>query len=290
MLGPGGGLEVLAPGPLALIQDLGRPGYADLGVTRSGAADRGAFRLGARLVANGDDRAAIEALLGGLRVRAHGNLTLALTGADANAHVRGRAVSGNGPFPLSDQEILTLEIPPHGLRTYLSVRGGLDVPAVLGSRATDTLAGLGPAPLESGVLLPVGRPPARFPHVDQAPVPAAESGPLTLRITLGPRDRWLDDSAELSGAEWTVSERSNRVGIRLQGSRWRYDNEFVGVELPSEGVVRGALQLPPDGEPILFLADHPVTGGYPVVAVVAESDVDRAAQARPGRRIRFVVD
>jgi allophanate hydrolase subunit 2 len=105
----------------------------------------------------------------------------------------------------------------------------------------------------------------------------------------GPRDDWLADAEALAATEWTTSSRSDRVGIRLDGEPLQYHASRTGKELPSEGVVRGSIQVPPGGEPVVFLADHPVTGGYPVVAVVVDEDIDKAAQAVPGQQIRIVL-
>ncbi|MFL6026348.1 MAG: biotin-dependent carboxyltransferase family protein [Friedmanniella sp.] len=282
-------LEVLATGPLTLVQDLGRPGLAAVGVGRSGAADRGAFRLGARLLAQEYTAAALEVTFGGLQVRARGDVMIALTGAECAATVDGRGVDLNSPVQLRDGQTLRLGTPLLGLRSYLSVRGGIVVPEVLGSRSTDTLAGLGPPPVRGGDRLPIGPPPARFPCVDVAPTRPCTADPLVLRAIPGPRDDWLADLSELSAGCWTVSSRSDRVGIRLEGPPLRYAPARVEQELPSEGVVRGSVQVPAGGQPVLFLADHPVTGGYPVAAVVVASDVDRAAQARPGQQIRLTL-
>ena len=282
-------LEVLAAGPLTLVQDLGRVGFAAVGVGRSGAVDRSAFRLGARLLAQPYTAAALEVTFGGLQVRARGNVMLALTGAPSPADVDGRGVGFGGPFTLADGQILTLGAPPVGLRTYVSVRGGVNVPPVLGSRASDTLSGLGPEPLSAGDIVPVGPPPADFPNVDQAPTPALPSETLVLRALRGPRDDWLADPGALVATQWTASSRSDRVGMRLVGEPLQHDVSRQGQELPSEGVVRGSIQVPPAGEPVVFLADHPVTGGYPVVAVLVDEAMDQAAQAVPGQQIRIVL-
>jgi biotin-dependent carboxylase-like uncharacterized protein len=282
-------LEVLAPGPLTLVQDLGRVGLAAVGVGRSGAADRGAFRLGARLLAQPYTAAALEVLFGGLSIRAQGSVMLALTGAPAPADIDGRGVGHCGPFTLCDGQILTLGTPPVGLRTYVSVRGGVNVPPILGSRATDTLSGLGPEPIRTGDVVPIGPPPADFPNVDQAPTALLTGETLVLYALRGPRDDWLANVESLTATEWTVSSSSDRVGIRLTGEPLQRHGDRVGQELPSEGVVRGSIQVPPGGEPVIFLADHPVTGGYPVVAVLLDDDIDRAAQAVPGQRIRIVL-
>ncbi len=282
-------LEILTSGPLTLVQDLGRPGLAALGVGESGAADRGAFRLGARLLAQDYGSAALEVTFGGLVVRAGGDLMLALTGAEAPVTVDGRYIPHRSPFPLRDGETLTIGTPTVGLRTYLSVRGGVDVSPVLGSRATDTLSGIGPPPVRSGDVLPVGPPPHDFPVVDVAPAPRPSGGELVLHALPGPREDWLAEPATLTTATWIVSSRSDRVGIRLEGPTLHRPPARAGRELPSEGVVRGGIQVPAGGEPVLFLADHPVTGGYPVVAVVGEHDLDGAAQAVPGQSARIIL-
>jgi biotin-dependent carboxylase-like uncharacterized protein len=288
-VGSGRALEVLDTGPLTLVQDLGRIGYAGIGVSPSGAADRSAFRLGARLLAQPYTAAALEVTLGGLSLRARGEVQLALTGAPAAATVDGHPMGYFAPFTLADGQVLTLNAPRVWVRSYVSVRGGVDVPQILGSRATDTLSGLGPPPVRGGDVLPVGRAPARFPNVDLAPTPAMSGGELVVHALRGPRDDWLADINDLATTVWTVSSRSDRVGIRLEGKPLQRDATRTGQELPSEGVVRGAVQVPPAGEPVIFMADHPVTGGYPVVAVLVDADSDRAAQSVPGQRIRIVL-
>lgn len=279
-------LEVLATGPAALVQDVGRIGHLAVGVGRSGAADRGAYTLGARLMGNDGGQAAVEVTFGGLRVRAHGDLVACLTGAPSPATVAGRPVALNAPFELRDTQLLELGTPTSGLRTYLSVRGGIDVPAVLGSRSTDTMSGVGPAPLRPGDVLPVGSTPGTGPTVDVAPIAGPTAGEVLIRVTPGPRQDWFADPAAFTGP-WVVSDRSDRKGVRLRGEPLRRTPQHEGTELPSEGMVRGAVQVPPSGEPVVFLNDHPVTGGYPVIGVVPAADVDLLAQALPGQGVRF---
>jgi biotin-dependent carboxylase-like uncharacterized protein len=279
-------LEVVAAGPLTLIEDLGRPGLAALGVGPSGAADRGAFLLGARLLGHPTDRAALEVHHGGLALRARGSVTMVLTGAPAPATVEGTPVGHAAPFLLRDRALLRLDPPTSGLRTYVSVRGGVAVAPVLGSRSYDTLSGLGPAPLKDGDLLPVG-PPVGEPLVDVAPVASPSQGRVTLDLEPGPRGDWVADFDELTGARWSVDAASDRVGVRLDGRPLIRATQFADRELPSEGVVRGAVQLPADGRPVLFLADHPVTGGYPVVAVLTARSADLAAQLVAGQQVRL---
>jgi len=285
-------LEVLATGPLVLVEDAGRPGLAAVGVGRSGAADRASHRLGARLVGHPTDRAALEVLLGGVVVRARGRVTVALTGAPAPATVDGRPVAHAALVDVPDGSTLALGMPVTGLRTYLTVRGGIDVPPVLGSRSTDSLSGLGPAPVRVGDVLAVGAPGRDFPTVDHAAHPGAGSGErAVLDVLPGPRAAWVGGWATglggLLDVDRVVSGDSDRVGVRLGGPPVQRVASFRDVELPSEGIVRGAVQVPPGGEPVVFLADHPVTGGYPVVGVLTASGCDRAAQLRPGEHVRL---
>ncbi|WP_377639590.1 biotin-dependent carboxyltransferase family protein [Oryzobacter terrae] len=284
-------LEVLATGPLVLVEDEGRPGHAAVGVPHSGAADLGAHRLGARLVGHDPSLASLEVLLGGLAVRARGRLTVALTGALAPATVDGRPVAHASVVDVPDGAVLRLGTPPHGLRTHLTVRGGIDVAPVLGSRSADTMSGLGPPPVRPGDVLPVGSPGPSFPTVDHAVQRAApHTGTTVLRCLPGPRASWVGDDERLGGLlgpVFTVGGDSDRIGLRLTGSRVERTPEHRDLELPSEGLVRGAVQVPPGGEPVVFLADHPVTGGYPVVAVLDPDSADRAAQLRPGDRVRL---
>lgn len=279
-------LEVVAVGPSALVQDLGRPGLGASGVGRSGAADRASLTLANRLVANPEGAAGVEVVFGGLAVRARSLLTVALAGAAAPASVDGTAVGHHAVILLRPGQVLRLGLPPTGLRTYLAVRGGIDVAPVLGSRSTDTMSGIGPPALRVDDVLPVGPEPTELPIVDVAPVRPPPGDTVVLRAVLGPRAGFVADARELAGVTWTASSRSDRIGMRLDGGRLRRSDD---AEVPSEGMVRGAVQVPPGGEPVVFLADHPVTGGYPVVATVCDADVDRAAQVRPGQSVRFVL-
>ncbi len=279
-------LEILRTGPLAMVEDLGRPGLAHLGVTRSGAADRGAHRLANRLLANPDSHATVEVTLGGLSLRVRGGgVDIAVTGADAEATIDGIRFGANSVRHARDGQVLTLGVPRSGLRSYLGVRGGVAVEPVLGSRSFDTLSGLGPPPLQPGDVLPIGVPDDRFPDVDLAPVAPLTAGPVTLRVLPGPRADWFDDPDALVTTEWVTSDQSDRIGVRLRGhpltARW------PERQLPSEGAVRGAIQVPPGGRPVLLGPDHPVTGGYPVVAVVVDADTDALAQLRPGQPVRL---
>nr|WP_103348020.1 biotin-dependent carboxyltransferase family protein [Amycolatopsis sp. CA-128772] len=273
---------MLDPGRYALVQDLGRPGYAHLGVAPSGALDPASLRLANRLVGNAEDAAGIEALLGGLAVRFTAAVTVAVTGPAVDVRVDGRPAGSHAPLAVRAGRTLTLGTPSAGLRCYLAVSGGIAVEPVLGSRSRDVLSGIGPPPLRAGDVLPLGRPGTPAGADVVVPVPAPPE--LVVPVTLGPRDDWFDDPARGLSAWWTVTAESNRVGLRLDGTPLR---RAVDGELPSEGVVTGAIQVPPSGLPVVFLADHPTTGGYPVAAVVKTAALSALAQARPGTRIRF---
>ena len=271
-------LTVLATGPLTTVQDGGRPGQGALGIGRSGACDRAAARLANRLVGNGPDAAVLEVTLGGLVLRAGADLVVATTGARCSgAH--------NAPTALRAGRELRLGLPPTGLRTYVAVRGGIAVEPVLGSRSTDLLSGLGPPGLSPGDVLPVGSAAGPMPGVDLAPVPDPPGGEVTVRVLPGPRADWFASPAALTATAWTVTGESNRIGLRLAGDV-PLERARTG-ELASEGMVRGALQVPPSGQPVLFLADAPVTGGYPVIGYVEDADVDRCGQLRPGQTLRL---
>ncbi|TCI99353.1 5-oxoprolinase subunit PxpB [Aeromicrobium sp. IC_218] len=289
--GSGAGVRVVAPGPLTTVQDEGRPGLASLGVGPSGAADRAAHALANRLLANPRGAATLEVTLGGLRLRAEDrDLLLVVTGADLDVRVDGRGQGTNAPFRLQAGDELALGSARAGLRAYVGVRGGWAVPDVLGSRSRDVLAGLGPDPLTAGSRLGVGPAPDDVPTVDVAPMPAPPTGVVVLDLVPGPRDDWLADASALVSTPWEVDPRSDRVGVRLRsetGGTSPVAHAEPGRQLPSEGLVRGALQVPPGGDPVVMLADHPVTGGYPVAGVLTEAAADRAAQLRPGQPVRL---
>jgi len=286
MAGAGVRLEILTSGPLAVVQDLGRPGLAHLGVGRSGAADRRAHGLANRLVANPADRATVEVTLGGFAARVHGgDIDIAVTGADGDPAVGGIPIGTNCTHHVLDGQVISLGVPRAGLRTYLAVRGGIAVAPVLGSRSYDVMAQIGPPPLHAGDLVAVGAPTDAYPELDQAPVPAITGDAVELSVVPGPRDDWIADPDALVRAAWTASERGDRVGIRLVGRPLQH--RHPGRQLPSEGTTRGAIQVPPNGLPVILGPDHPVTGGYPVIGVVIARDLDTLAQVRPGQTVRL---
>lgn len=285
-------IEVTRPALQLLVQDRGRPGHAQLGVSASGIADRTAMRDGNRAVGNAPDAAVLECV-GAVSLGFTGNGVAAVTGASGGAVIvdidgSERPVPMGAPFATFDGDELHLEAPARGLRYVIAARGGIRTDRVLGSRATDTLAGLGPAPLTLGAIVEIGSEAPHLVEPDPAPRALPASGDLVhLDITLGPRDDWFTPAAvaALTEQEWLVTPRSDRVGIRLNGETplERSQNR----ELPSEGAVTGAIQVPADGHPVLFLPDHPLTGGYPIIGALTDASLDLAAQLPPGTRIRF---
>lgn len=272
-------ITVLRAGPLTTVQDLGRPGYAHLGVPRSGALDVPALRRANALAGNPAGAAALETTLLGCALRFEEAARIAVTGAAAVVKVDREPVDpAGGALDVPAGAVVDIGRATRGVRSYVAVSGGIAVEPVLGSRSTDTLSGLGPPRLTDGMALPIGPPTAGGPP---GPSLDARFGDLELGVRLGPRDDWFV-AAELFAAAYQVSPLSNRVGSRLAGTAL---TRTRAGELPSEGVVLGAIQVPADGQPLIFLADHPTTGGYPVIGVV--DDVTPLAQARPGTTVRF---
>ncbi|MEU9173586.1 biotin-dependent carboxyltransferase family protein [Streptomyces sp. NPDC048420] len=278
-------LSVVRSGALTTIQDQGRPGHAHLGVPRSGALDGPAAALANRLVGNRPEAAVLETTLNGCALRPRSTITVAVTGAPCPVTVDGRPAAWSAPVRVPAGALLNIGTALSGVRSYVGVSGGVIVESVLGSRSTDLLSGLGPTPLTDGAVLPLGTPTPLHTRVDAAPQPAPPAE-LILRVMLGPRDDWFTPEAvrRFTTRTFRVSSASNRIGLRTEGPA--LERALMG-ELPSEGMVLGAVQVPPDGRPVVFLADHPTTGGYPVIGVIRETDLPAAAQAVPGTPVRF---
>lgn len=282
------GFTVLETGMLALVQDSGRTGWAHLGVGRAGAADRAAMALANRLVGNERGSAVVEVTDGGFVFRSAQRCWVAVAGAPLPVRAGARARWTHEAVPLAPGEVVRLGRPERGLRSYLAVRGGITSEPVLGSRSTDLMSGLGPPPLRAGDVLPVGLPTDPPPAADVV-APALPPGPgedVRLPVRLGPRTDWFAPEAVglLLGSRFEATPDSNRIGLRLAGPVLP---RSIADELTSEGVVEGALQAPPGGRLTLFGPDHPVTGGYPVIAVVPSRALSAAAQLRPGQGVRF---
>lgn len=282
---------VIAPGMLTLIEDLGRglgdlPTGAAIGLPSGGAMDRGALRLANRLVGNPEEAAGLEVLLGGVVLRFDTRAVVAVTGAPVEVWIDERVQPHHRPLVVESGSTLRLGRAVTGLRMVVAIASGVAGEMLAGSVSASPAAGLGRAPLVAGDRLSSARLPVEPAMAADVAESAAGGGGVTLRLVPGPRDDWLSDHAHAVIAQtgWRVTADCDRVGIRLTGpmlQRRRTD------ELASEAVVRGAVQVPPSGQPVIFGADHPTTGGYPVIGVVAEPDLDLLGQVRPGDEVRF---
>ncbi len=298
--GEAASIFVARAGPLTTVQDLGRVGLAHLGVSRAGPVDLPSLIRANRLVGNPDGSAGLESTLLGPELRAETSTVVALAGGAVEAEVDGEPVPMDTAIPLPAGSTLSVGPLRTGVRAYIAVAGGIGVAPVLGSRSADTLTGLGPPPLRDGDRLPVGPAGGESGNADSAsrdspglgPAGAdlgavGGTGPRVVRVTLGPRNDWFSAEALATflSAEWTVTPACDRTGTRLAGPT--LTRAQPNMELPPEPMVEGAVQVPPDGQPIVLLANHPTTGGYPVIAVVASADLPRVAQARPGDTLAF---
>jgi biotin-dependent carboxylase-like uncharacterized protein len=277
------------------LQDLGRPGWAHLGVPHSGAADRGAHRLANRLAGNSPTAATLETS-GGLVVRALRDLTVVVTGADCDAFVDESPLPRCRATGVTAGQRVRIERIRSGVRSYLAVAGGIESVMLLGSASHDTLSGIVPQRLDgdgvshtadgTSTQLPIGE---RFESPQSLDTPIGPTRGQPLRMATGPHAALLSSAVidSVVRQTWTVSEVSNRVGVRLVGAT--IAATALG-QLDSLALVRGAVQLTPSGELVVMLADHPTTGGYPVVAVMLDEFVDQLAQCPAGNRVNLRLD
>ncbi|QRZ61497.1 carboxyltransferase domain-containing protein [Rothia sp. ZJ932] len=291
-----------APGLQTVYQDGGRDGLSHWGVSPSGFADIAAAHEANRLVGNAVTVTLLENLGGGLKLTATDDIVLAVTGAQVSATVTSpdeaddktpRTVRLYKAFALKPSETLQLGPTTGGLRTYLALRGGFEAPVEAGSTSRDTLSGLGAPPLTTGQTLYTANLPASAVAVGARPLDVPSES-ITLRVIAGPRDDWFTTESleKFTATSWQVSDSSDRIGVRLTPENPRDSTTPVlqrsrEGELPSEGMVTGAIQVPPNGEPVIFLSDRPVTGGYPVIASVHPADLRLLAQAPPTTRVTF---
>jgi biotin-dependent carboxylase-like uncharacterized protein len=293
-------LRVVSPGPRTLVEDLGRSGREHWGVAPSGAFDRAAHARAQRLVGNAPGAAGLEVLMGGLECLAETDLVVAVTGASCPVEVGGRAEGGEVALYVPAGTGLTVRTALAGLRAYVAVRGGLGVPAALGSRSRDTGGAIGPPPLAAGDVLPLGNDAIGQPRYELAAFAVGRRAPdagrsqvrlpdVTVELVPGPHDDLLDAAGwrELESVSWVVGERSDRMGVRLAADPAAPTRPVrVPGGLPSFPVVVGSVQLTPAGELVVLGPDAGVTGGYPVIGVVRREGLDALAQSRPGEVVR----
>jgi biotin-dependent carboxylase-like uncharacterized protein len=257
-------ITVDAPGLFTTVQDLGRPGYAHLGISVSGAADELALRIGNLLAGNAENAAALEMTAVGGTFAFDSDTVIALTGGSCEVQMW---------RPFTSRRVRVGQL-SDGARTYLCVRGGIGGPVVLGSASSDR-------PLRRGDVLPIGGAAAREPlwaGIDGRPERSS-----VLRVTAGPQAHWFAEGT-LFASEYTVEPNSNRTGLRLRGARVE---QHQARQLLTEGVSLGAVQVPANGQPIVLFVDQTTTGGYPKIANVIAADLWRVGQLRPGDAVRF---
>ncbi len=276
MARPPGRIHVLQPGFQSTVQDLGRPGYGHLGISASGAADPLSLRIGNLLVGNPETAAAIEMTLTGGSFEFTGDVVVALAGSDFGVPLW-------ESFEVKAGNVLACGPARTGARCYLCVRGGIDVPPVLGSRSTHLMAGLGGEALKAGAILPIGIPGAACPPPHFGPRLLHSTAPgRAIRVTAGPQsERFLPGFYQ---SAFLVSRHANRMGLRLEGPCVEH-RERCG--LLTEGAALGAIQVPPDGQPIILFVEHQTTGGYPKIANVIAADLHLLGQLRPRDEVRF---
>jgi biotin-dependent carboxylase-like uncharacterized protein len=290
---------VLDPGLLSLVEDQGRFSSAALGVPGAGPADPEALRLANRLMGNPDGAAGIELTATGPTLRFHGDAWVTVVGATAGAvdiHVDGRRVASGVVVPVADGQVVSVDRIRSGLRAYLAVSGGVDTPREIGSRSSDVLCGLGPGPLRAGDRMDLGSPTRPRGRLSFPAVAPEDGGPCPLRVLAGPHRLDPDHFRRLCSRTWMVGEASNRIGIRLvagpadpdpAGPGPVSDGHTAAMTIPSTGMITGAVQVPPDGNPIVLMPDHATVGGYPVACCVITADLPVLGQLRPGDTVRL---
>lgn len=287
------GFEVLRPGLLTTVQDRGRTGYQRFGVPVSGAVDQAALRVGNVLVGNPQDTAALEIALQGPQLRLLTDVVLALTGAEFAATLDAEPLPSCESFAAHPGQVLDIQMAVSGLRAYLSVAGGFDVPIVLRSRSTCLVARFGGyhgRPLQRGDVLPIGRPARPLERLIGWAAPEAwrqrHDSPATLRVVWGPQDDAFTEEGRRTFLESTyqVTPHTDRMGCRLEGPKIAHRNS---ADILSDWIPPGGIQVPGDGRPIILLVDRQTTGGYAKIATVIGPDIGRVAQCRPGDALRF---
>ena len=282
-------IRILEPGPQTTVQDLGRPGRLRYGIPPSGPIDRTAFVVANRLVGNADGAAGLECTVMGPRFEAETPCAIAVTGAEMPVTVNGGQAPAWQTLILKPGDVVKLGAARTGVRAYVVFSGGLDVPPVLGSRATylrGRLGGLGGRALGKNdrlMLFPASLPPIRR---AAASAIADLSVPPEIRVVLGPQaDRFTDDGiAAFLGGEYEMLPQSDRMGARLKGPRIAHTR---GHDIISDGIALGSIQVPGDGQPIALLVDRQSTGGYTKLATVCSFDIGRLGQVKPGQRLHF---
>lgn len=284
-------IKVITPGMLSTIQDGGRKGFAAMGFNASGVMDVRSYHIANALVGNFTDEAVIEmTYLGGSFKFLESNY-IAITGADMSPKLDGVPVEMYTTVFVKQDETLTFSAAESGMRAYIAVRGGIDVPVIMGSRSTNLkckLGGLDGRPLKAGDIVPCRDVYDEFHKhlIHSAPKEDFGSDEITVRVLLGPQDDYFTDHGikTFLNSTYTVTNESDRMGCKLSGEKIEYKNT---VDIISDGIVFGSIQIPRTGNPIIMLADRQTTGGYAKIATVISVDLPLLAQARPGTKVHF---
>ncbi len=280
-------MTILSPGPLTTVQDEGRYGYMNTGFSPGGAMDQGAMRLANLLVGNKMGEGVLEMTMAGISATFSCDSVIAVTGSDMSPTVNGKKVPMNESIPVKSGDTLTLGFAAGGLRSYLAVSGGFDLPLAMGSLSTNLKCALGGyqgRKLAAGDEIPLKMSVSSFEIRSFSTT--EQSGTLDIHVMLGPQDDYFTEKGIQSffTEEYTVSPQSDRMGIRLEGVAVESKN---GVDIISDGIVTGSVQIPAAGTPIIMMADRQTTGGYAKIATVISSDLGLLAQAKPGTKLRF---
>ncbi|MFC1912192.1 biotin-dependent carboxyltransferase family protein [Chloroflexota bacterium] len=282
--------EVIQPGPMTTVQDLGRDGYQQYGVSPSGAIDNYSFRVGNILAGNEETAASLEITLFGCQLRVLRDTVVAITGADLATNINGNPAPMFATISISSGDIISFTRPGSGCRAYLAVAGGIDVPIVMGSASTNiksSMGGLGGRALRRGDLIRTKeRSPTKIKaRVSPEYIPVYDNA-VELRVIPGPQDDCFTEEGihTFFHADYTVSTQADRMGYRLVGPRIQHRAK---ADIISDGIPSGAVQVPGNGLPIILLADRQTTGGYTKIAIVISADITKLAQAKPGDSIKF---
>lgn len=282
-------LTILSPGPLTTVQDSGRFGALGKGFSPGGAMDMDAMTVANLLVGNAPGVGVLEMTMLGITARFDCETVIALTGADMSTRLNDEPIAQYASIAVHPGDILSMKAAKNGVLAYLSVAGGFDLPLVMGSVSTNlkcALGGFQGRKLKTGDELPLNQSGAPFLPRQVSP-PEDYPDCISLRVLLGPQDDAFTQKGidTFLGCEYTVTDKADRMGIRLSGEIIESKN---GVDILSDGIAAGSVQIPASGTPIIMMADRQTTGGYAKIATVISADLSRAAQARPGTRIRFV--
>lgn len=282
--------QVLSAGPLSTVQDLGRFGVMRDGFTQSGAMDQRSAKLANLLVDNDADCAVIEMTLMGITAKFSGDYIIAVSGGDFGSSINDEPITPNKAYRVKNGDVLKMGYAKSGVRAYLAVSGGIDVPLVMNSRSTNLKSAIGGyygRKLKNGDVVDVFYKDISHLNIDFAhTAPGSYNCDITVRAVLGPQDFMFtdDDKNIFFSTPYKVTPQADRMGIRLEGKAL---NSKKGVDIISDGIVFGSVQIPKNGMPIVLMADHQTTGGYAKIATVISADLPLLAQAKPNDTIRF---